>query len=114
MADYLVLHQQVMFWCWALGVDVALVVVRQFKTFRFYMDVHGAIMFLLCALSLWVEILVLKSKWKFTKRVPEITYAHLMIGISFSFVLMFQILLGVNTNLFIHSTNFSLTDFKQI
>lgn len=48
-----------MFWIWALGVDIGMVIVRQFKTFRYYMELHATFMFILCALTISMETLIL-------------------------------------------------------
>lgn len=53
------LHRYFMFWTWGLGVDIGMIIVRQFKTFRYYMEFHAIFMFIICAITFSMEILIL-------------------------------------------------------
>lgn len=102
-----------MFWIWAVGVDIGMIMVRQFKTFKYYMEFHAVFMFILCGLSVAFEIVILDYSWgALWEDAGNMKRAHLVVGLIMLGLTMFQILSGIFTRLSIFNTKDNYKSLK--
>ena len=82
------LHKSINFYCWAWGIDIAIIFTRYLRRIPYYMEIHGFLMSILLILTLFFEVIIIIFNYPFTNVNNFWVWVHFLGGVAFLILLL--------------------------